>query len=344
MREVRRVPPSASSARCTSPRAPTPRRSSRHRRSCRRAPPRRSRARRGGEIRATPTREQRESADGDDASDGRARATRERAREAIAAHQTLRLALDRRASLARAMRRGDRARASTSAMTFRPPRSAARAVAWTAIALVTSSASGVGPTMVLASDFHATDAALAVPFERRSEREVKMRLIAAETQHAPTTAVGQRLRGPDRAGRALEVLESLEGRARLCCGRCEDGRRVDAGEDGFRYCANGYRVGERGDAVGRDEIRGGARVATGERGPSRRRWEGSGGLMDSIASHRRGVPGSVARRGVRLLLRERDEDAVARFFSLRRTLGVGALAENLDPGGKGTACTRGPVV
>ena len=33
-----------------------------------------------------------------------------------------------------------------------------------------------------------------------------MRLIAAETQHAPTTAVGQRLRGPDRAGRALEVL------------------------------------------------------------------------------------------------------------------------------------------
>ena len=35
-------------------------------------------------------------------------------REAIAAHQTLRLALDRRASLARAMRRGDRARASTT--------------------------------------------------------------------------------------------------------------------------------------------------------------------------------------------------------------------------------------
>ena len=97
-------------------------------------------------------------------------------------------------------------------MTSVTPRALARAVAWTAIALVTSSASGVGPTMVLASDFHATDAALAVPFERRSEREVKMRLIAAETQHAPTTAVGQRLRGPDRAGRALEVLESLERR------------------------------------------------------------------------------------------------------------------------------------
>ena len=68
--------------------------------------------------------------------------------------------------------------------------------------------------------------------------------------------------------------------------------------------------------------------------------------MDSIASHRRGVPGSVARRVGPSSSRERDEDAVARFFSLRRkrqALGA-AQAENLDPGGKGTACTRGPVV
>ena len=221
------------------------------------------------EIRATPTREQRESADADAASDGgRARATCVSARGG-----------DRRASNSEAGARPQsepRARDASRRSSARvdvgddvcdAARSRARRV--TAIALVTSSASGVGPTMVLASDFHATDAALAVPFERRSEREVKMRLIAAETQHASTTAVGQRLRGPDR-GRRWRCWMSARSDVRLVCGRCEDGRRVDAGEDGFRYCANGYRVGERGDAVGRDEMWGSARRwAVGERGASR---------------------------------------------------------------------------
>ena len=204
-------------------------------------------------------------------------------------------------------------------MTSVTPRALARAVAWTAIALVTSSASGVGPTMVLASDFHATDAALAVPFERRSEREVKMRLIAAETQHAPTTAVGQRLRGPDRAGRALEVLESLE---RRYASSVDDAKtegeltRAKMDLDIVRTAIVSANAATR--SVGTRYA--GERAALGQAREDRVDdvWEGSGGLMDSIASHRRGVPGSVARRVGPSSSRERDEDAVARFFSLRR--------------------------
>jgi len=193
------------------------------------------------------------------------------------------------------------------------PRALARAVAWTTIALATSS------PMVLASDFHATDAALAVPFERRSERDEKMRLSAAETQHASTTPVGQRLRGPDRAGRALEVLESLE---RRYVSSVDDAKT----EDELTRAKMDLEVVRTAIVSANAAMRSGGATYAGERaalGQAREDqvddvWEGSGGLMDSIASHRRGVPGSVARRVGPSSSRERDEDAVARFFSLRR--------------------------
>ena len=204
-----------------------------------------------------------------------------------------------------------------------------RGARWIAIAATMAATATHGAMMALASDYQASDAALVMPFERAGERAMKRKVSLEETEHARTTAGGDKVRGPERSARALGVLASLARRHERAAANA-------ASEEEREVCLEQLEIvrlameSARARAPRGMEESGRAFAALGAAATAEEDvWEGSGGLMDSIPLHGGVVPGTAGTRRFGPLTTKSsndDADAVKRFLATRRK-GAAAPAE-----------------
>ena len=114
---------------------------------------------------------------------------------------------------------------------------------------------------------------------------MKRRASLEETEHARTTAVGDKVRGPERSARALGVLARLARRHERAAANA-------ASEEERELCLEQLELvrramdSARARATRGMEENGRAFAALGAASTSEEDvWEGSGGLMDSIPLH-----------------------------------------------------------